>query len=106
MSLTRDRSTIGKLRQQVAVLERRLDYSRDVQLLLLNKLIAAGDDARGNPCPTCGHPLIDLRSLELRICSGCDREYGWPLGAEQAPLVGNNRQRGKSGSPSYQSRKY
>lgn len=44
MSLVRDRSTIGKLRQHVAMLERRLSYATDKQLLLLERLIEA--DAR------------------------------------------------------------
>jgi len=92
MGLARDRSTIGKLRQQVAMLERRLDYSREAQLLLLNKLIDAGDDARGKRCPACWEPLVDLRTLELRLCSGCGAEHPWPLDPGQQPLLGNNRQ--------------
>ena len=42
-------------------------------------------------CPHCAAPLIALRSLNLRICADCKREFDWPLNAGQAPLLNNNR---------------
>lgn len=91
MSLSRDRSTIGKLRAHVAMLERRISYATDKQLLLLNKLILAGDDAKGKRCPGCDEPLVELRSMELRVCCGCGTEQPWPLHPGQQPLLGSNR---------------
>lgn len=49
-------------------------------------------DPRGKPCPHCGSPLSDLRSINHRQCSGCARYYKWELSEGQKPLVGSNRQ--------------
>lgn len=45
----------------------------------------------GKPCPHCKSPLVDLRSLNKRICSGCKTSYEWMLDEGQKPLVGSHR---------------
>lgn len=45
----------------------------------------------GKPCPVCCSPLVDLRSLNKRICIGCKREFEWRLEEGQKPLIGSNR---------------
>lgn len=43
-------------------------------------------------CPKCAGPLVDLRSLNVRLCADCKSEYPWHLAPGQRPLIGNNRQ--------------
>lgn len=49
----------------------------------------------GKPCPDCGAPMVALRSLERRICTGCRKEWPWLLKPGQPPLVSTNRDRRK-----------
>lgn len=42
-------------------------------------------------CPKCSGPLVQLRSLNLRICNDCKAEYEWNLKPGQPPLITNNR---------------
>lgn len=46
---------------------------------------------QGKKCPACDSPLVDLRSINKRKCSGCKQEYDWPLNEGQRPLIGSNR---------------
>lgn len=82
------------MREHIRILERRLSYATDKQILLLNKLIEAerrNDDARGKPCPACGGPLVSFATMNLRICGDCRGEFDWRLAPDQKPLVANNR---------------
>lgn len=49
-------------------------------------------EPRGKPCPHCNSPLVDLRSMNRRQCSGCGRYYAWELSEGQKPLIGSSRQ--------------
>lgn len=49
-------------------------------------------EPRGKPCPHCSSPLVDLRSMNRRQCSGCGRYYAWELSEGQKPLIGSSRQ--------------
>lgn len=49
------------------------------------------DTAMGKKCPACSAPMVDLRSLNLRQCVGCRREFDWHLADGQRPLIGSNR---------------
>ena len=91
----RDHRTENRmLRKELQILERRLSYATDKQLLLLNKLIdaeARNDDARGKACPACSGPLVSFATMNLRICGDCKREFDWQLAPGQKPLLANNR---------------
>lgn len=50
------------------------------------------DEPRGKPCPRCGSPLVDLRTMNRRQCCGCKRYFVWHLDEGQKPLIGSNRQ--------------
>lgn len=90
-----------RLTDEVALLERRLSTHTEKQLLLMEQLIranqiirelsAAGDDARGKPCPDCGEPTVGCGTMNLRVCNGCKMEWDWQLNEGQLPLVSNNR---------------
>ena len=90
-----------RLADEVALLERRLSTATDKHLLLLEQLIkvneiirglsAAGDDARGKPCPDCGEPTVGCGTMNLRVCNGCKKEWDWQLNEGQLPLVPSNR---------------
>ena len=90
-----------RLADEVALLERRLSTATDKHILLLEQLIkaneiirglsAAGDDARGKPCPDCGEPTVGCGTMNLRVCNGCKKEWDWQLNEGQLPLVSSNR---------------
>ena len=90
-----------RLTDEVALLESRLSTGTEKQLLLMEQLIranqiirelsAAGDDARGKPCPDCGEPTVGCGTMNLRVCNGCKMEWDWQLNEGQLPLVSNNR---------------
>lgn len=90
-----------RLTDEVALMERRLSTHTEKQLLLMEQLIranevirelsAAGDDARGKPCPDCGEPTVGCGTMNLRVCNGCKMEWDWQLNEGQLPLVSNNR---------------
>ena len=90
-----------RLADEVALLESRLSTATDKHLLLLEQLIkaneiirelgAAGDDARGKPCPDCGEPTVGCGTMNLRVCNGCKMEWDWQLNEGQLPLVSSNR---------------
>ena len=90
-----------RLADEVALLERRLSTATDKHLLLLEQLIkaneiirglsAAGDDARGKPCPDCGEPTVGCGTMNLRVCNGCKKEWDWHLSEGQLPLVSSSR---------------
>ena len=90
-----------RLADEVALLESRLSTATDKHLLLLEQLIkaneiirelsAAGDDARGKPCPDCGEPTVGCGTMNLRVCNGCKTEWDWQLNEGQLPLVSSNR---------------
>lgn len=90
-----------RLTDEVALLERRLSTGTEKQLLLMEQLIranqiirelsAAGDDARGKPCPECGEPTVGCGTMNLRVCNGCKMEWDWQLNEGQLPLVSSNR---------------
>ena len=90
-----------RLTDEVALLERRLSTGTEKQLLLMEQLIkaneiirglsAAGDDARGKPCPECGEPTVGCGTMNLRVCNGCKMEWDWQLNEGQIPLVSSNR---------------
>lgn len=90
-----------RLTDEVALMERRLSTHTEKQLLLMEQLIranevirelsAAGDDARGKPCPDCGEPTVGCATMNLRVCNGCKMEWDWQLNEGQLPLVSNNR---------------
>lgn len=42
-------------------------------------------------CPKCAGPLVDLRSMNSRICADCKTEHPWHLAPGQKPLISNNR---------------
>lgn len=50
-------------------------------------------DGLGRPCPKCGSPMVDLRSLSARLCSNgrCGLAIEWSLALGQSPLLGSNR---------------
>ena len=90
-----------RLTDEVALLESRLSTGTEKQLLLMEQLIkaneiiralsAAGDDARGKPCPECGEPTVGCGTMNLRVCNGCKMEWDWQLNEGQLPLVSSNR---------------
>ena len=90
-----------RLADEVALLESRLSTATDKHLLLLEQLIkaneiirglsAAGDDARGKPCPDCGEPTVGCGTMNLRVCNGCKKEWDWYLNEGQLPLVSSSR---------------
>lgn len=90
-----------RLADEIALLESRLSTATDKHLLLLEQLIkaneiirelsAAGDDARGKPCPDCGEPTVGCGTMNLRVCNGCKMEWDWQLNEGQLPLVSSNR---------------
>ena len=90
-----------RLANEVALLERRLSTHTEKQLLLMEQLIranetikaldAAGDDARGKPCPECGEPTVGCGTMNLRVCNGCKKEWDWHLNEGQLPLVSSSR---------------
>ena len=90
-----------RLTDKVALLESRLSTGTEKQLLLTEQLIranqiirdlsAAGDDARGKPCPECGEPTVGCGTMNLRVCNGCKMEWDWQLNEGQLPLVSSNR---------------
>lgn len=47
----------------------------------------------GKPCPDCGEPMTDLRSMYVRQCTNgrCGLVVGWNLAPGQPPLINNNR---------------
>ena len=45
----------------------------------------------GKPCPVCGTPMVNLSSINLRICTGCKRNEEWHLTAGQKPLINTSR---------------
>jgi DNA-directed RNA polymerase subunit RPC12/RpoP len=49
------------------------------------------DNGLGKRCPDCGSPMVDLRSMNTRLCSGCKTEFDWHLAPGQKPLISNNR---------------
>lgn len=51
------------------------------------------DTGWGRPCPDCKAPMVDLRSLNARLCSNgsCQAMTDWKLSPGQRPLLGNNR---------------
>lgn len=90
-----------RLTDEVALLESRLSTGTEKQLLLMEQLIkaneiiralsAAGDDARGKPCPECGEPTVGCGTMNLRVCNGCKKEWDWHLNEGQLPLVSSSR---------------
>ena len=90
-----------RLTDEVTLLESRLSTGTEKQLLLMEQLIkaneiiralsAAGDDARGKPCPECGEPTVGCGTMNLRVCNGCKMEWDWQLNEGQLPLVSSNR---------------
>lgn len=48
-------------------------------------------DGTGKPCPLCGTPMINLRSINLRICCGCKHNEAWHLSEGQKPLINTSR---------------
>ena len=57
------------------------------------------EDGLGKRCPDCGAPMVDLRSLDMRLCSSgrCGRVVPWGLAPGQAPLLGSNRSDRRAG---------
>lgn len=51
------------------------------------------DKARGRPCYKCSAPMVDLRSMQVRLCSNgkCGHEESWLLENGKPPLLGSNR---------------
>lgn len=51
------------------------------------------DKGTGRPCPRCGSPMADLRSMSARLCSNgrCGLATEWNLAPGQPPLLGSNR---------------
>ena len=47
----------------------------------------------GKPCPDCGEPMSDLRSIYVRHCTNgrCGLVVDWNLAPGQPPLINNNR---------------
>ena len=47
----------------------------------------------GKPCPDCGEPMSDLRSMYARQCTNgrCGLVVDWNLAPGQLPLIANNR---------------
>lgn len=39
----------------------------------------------------CGGALVNLTSMNKRICSDCKKEYEWNLDEGQKPLISSNR---------------
>lgn len=35
--------------------------------------------------------MVDLRSMNIRMCPGCKAEHPWYLAPGQKPLISNNR---------------
>lgn len=35
--------------------------------------------------------LVSLRSMHIKICVDCGKEYPWPLRSDQKSLMGSNR---------------
>ena len=48
-------------------------------------------DGTGKPCPKCGTPMVNLSSINLRECVGCQHKEPWHLSEGQKPLINNNR---------------
>lgn len=43
-------------------------------------------------CPSCGSDVvIPLRSINLKICNSCKREFPWTLSEGQRPVVASSR---------------
>lgn len=53
-------------------------------------------DGSGKPCPRCGSPMADLRSMQKRLCASCGHEEDWTLAHGQAPLIGPSRAKNKA----------
>lgn len=47
----------------------------------------------GKPCPSCGEPMTDLRSQQVRQCTNgkCGKAWAWELKPGQKPLITTNR---------------
>jgi len=49
------------------------------------------DKGTGKPCPHCGVPMINLMSINQRVCIGCHHEELWRLASGQKPLINTSR---------------
>lgn len=45
---------------------------------------------RGKKCPSCGSPLVDLSSMNTRVCSNgkCGHKSEWTLSEGQKSVLG------------------
>lgn len=50
------------------------------------------ENGLGKSCPSCGEPMSNMPSLNMRQCAtGCKMAVDWLLDEGQKPLIANNR---------------